>query len=99
MTKTLLSLGHGYSARALAPLLLSEGWEVIGTTRDPAKLEAMRASCDTILERQKDESTLRVNILQNTMAGCREHFNPEFVLQKGFIMVTISVNLFKWLYN
>lgn len=44
MTKTLLSLGHGFSARALAPLLLSEGWEVIGTTRDPAKLEAMRAT-------------------------------------------------------
>lgn len=33
MTKTLLSLGHGYSAKALAPLLIQDGWRVIGTTR------------------------------------------------------------------
>jgi nucleoside-diphosphate-sugar epimerase len=39
---TLLSLGHGYSARALARLLVPQGWQVIGTTRDPAKAEAFR---------------------------------------------------------
>jgi nucleoside-diphosphate-sugar epimerase len=33
MTKTLLSFGHGYSAQALARLLLPLGWTVIGTTR------------------------------------------------------------------
>jgi len=33
MTKTLLSFGHGYSARALTRLLLPLGWRVIGTTR------------------------------------------------------------------
>ncbi len=37
MTKTLLSIGHGFSARALAPLLIRQGWRVIGTTRSPAK--------------------------------------------------------------
>lgn len=37
MTGTLLSLGHGYSARALARRLIPQGWTVIGTTRDPAK--------------------------------------------------------------
>jgi nucleoside-diphosphate-sugar epimerase len=30
---TLLSFGHGYSAQALARLLLPQGWTVIGTTR------------------------------------------------------------------
>ncbi len=30
---TLLSFGHGYSARALARLLLPRGWRIIGTTR------------------------------------------------------------------
>jgi nucleoside-diphosphate-sugar epimerase len=40
---TLLSLGHGYSARALARRLVAEGWRVIGTTRNPAKAEAFRA--------------------------------------------------------
>ena len=39
MTPTLLSFGHGYSARALAAAL-PDGWQVIGTTRDPAKAAA-----------------------------------------------------------
>jgi nucleoside-diphosphate-sugar epimerase len=38
---TLLSLGHGYSAHALARLLVPRGWRVIGTTRNPAKARAM----------------------------------------------------------
>lgn len=40
--KTLLSLGHGYSAQALAARLIPQGWQVIGTTRTAAKAEAMR---------------------------------------------------------
>ncbi|MBY6049458.1 SDR family oxidoreductase [Vannielia litorea] len=41
--KTLLSLGHGYSARALAARIAPEGWTVIGTTRSAEKLEAGHA--------------------------------------------------------
>ncbi|WP_229726029.1 SDR family oxidoreductase [Frigidibacter albus] len=41
---TLLSLGHGYSAQALARLLLPQGWRIIGTTRSAAKAEALRAT-------------------------------------------------------
>lgn len=40
---TLLSFGHGYSARALTPRLLEAGWQVIGTTRKPEKADALRA--------------------------------------------------------
>jgi nucleoside-diphosphate-sugar epimerase len=40
---TLLSLGHGYSAAALADRLVAEGWRVLGTTRSPAKAEGFRA--------------------------------------------------------
>ncbi|MEM7210889.1 MAG: SDR family oxidoreductase [Pseudomonadota bacterium] len=40
---TLLSFGHGYSARALTPHLLENGWQVIGTTRKPEKADALRA--------------------------------------------------------
>ncbi|WP_101066989.1 SDR family oxidoreductase [Roseovarius salinarum] len=43
MSKTLLSFGHGYSARALANLLLPRGWTIHGTTRSPDKAEALRA--------------------------------------------------------
>lgn len=38
---TLLSLGHGYSARALAHRLIPAGWRVIGTTRSPEKAAAL----------------------------------------------------------
>ncbi len=37
MTKTLLSFGHGFSARALSRLLLPQDWRVIGTTRSEDK--------------------------------------------------------------
>lgn len=40
---TLLSLGHGYSAQALARLLIPQGWRVIGTTRSPDKARAFAA--------------------------------------------------------
>ncbi|NPD14331.1 SDR family oxidoreductase [Xinfangfangia sp. D13-10-4-6] len=42
--KTLLSLGHGYCARALAQRLLAQGWQVIGTTRDPGRMAEIAAT-------------------------------------------------------
>jgi nucleoside-diphosphate-sugar epimerase len=44
MSGTLLSLGHGYSAAALARRLLPQGWRIIGTTRDPARAAALGAA-------------------------------------------------------
>lgn len=43
MKNTLLSLGHGYSASALARVLIPQGWRIIGTTRDSAGMERLRA--------------------------------------------------------
>lgn len=54
MTSTLLSLGHGYSARALAARLLPDGWTVLGTYRDPAKEEALRATGATPVPWEKE---------------------------------------------
>lgn len=42
--KTLLSLGHGFSAQALAAVLLPLGWQVIGTTRSAGKAAALAAT-------------------------------------------------------
>ncbi len=39
---TLLSFGHGFSARALSRKLIAQGWRVIGTTRSAEKAEALR---------------------------------------------------------
>lgn len=48
--KTLLSLGHGYSAQALAARLIPQGWRVIGTTRSAVKSAAMaRAGIEPLL--------------------------------------------------
>jgi len=44
MTKTLLSFGHGFSARALACRLLPQGWQIIGTTRSAEKADALAAT-------------------------------------------------------
>lgn len=54
MTRTLLTLGHGFSARALTDILLPEGWQVIGTTRDPAKTDALAATGITPILWQAD---------------------------------------------
>jgi len=44
MARVLLSIGHGYSARALARrLLLAGGWRVIGTTRSAENAAALEA--------------------------------------------------------
>ena len=43
MEKTLLSLGHGYSAAFLAKRLLPKGWKIAGTTRDPDKFAEFHA--------------------------------------------------------
>ncbi|MCA8882765.1 MAG: SDR family oxidoreductase [Rhodobacteraceae bacterium] len=43
-TPHLFSFGHGYSARALTPLLLARGWTVTGTTRSPDKAAELAAS-------------------------------------------------------
>lgn len=42
--KTLLALGYGYSAQALAMRLLPLGWHVIGTTRSAQKAQTMVAA-------------------------------------------------------
>ncbi len=45
----LLCFGYGYSARALARLLEPQGWEVIGTARDPKAPDELRFSRDVRL--------------------------------------------------
>lgn len=44
MNKSLLSFGHGFSARALSARLLSHDWHVTGTTRSPDKATALEQS-------------------------------------------------------
>ena len=43
MKNTLLSIGHGYSARALARILPPDEWRIIGTVRSAHKADEIRA--------------------------------------------------------
>ena len=40
---TLLSFGHGYSARALSRLLIPRGWRIVGTVRSEERLREIEA--------------------------------------------------------
>lgn len=44
MDKRLISFGHGYSAQALARLLLPRGWHIWGTTRSTEGADRLRAT-------------------------------------------------------
>ncbi|HBM60506.1 MAG TPA: NAD(P)-dependent oxidoreductase [Citreicella sp.] len=44
MTQTLLTLGHGYCAKALAARLLPQGWQVLATHRDPDRAADLAAT-------------------------------------------------------
>ncbi len=44
MVNTLVSFGHGYSARALSRALPPDEWRIVGTTRSLEKTDAIRAS-------------------------------------------------------
>lgn len=43
MTKTLLTIGQGYTASALTKRLTAEGWQLFGTTRSPEKFASIKA--------------------------------------------------------
>ncbi len=59
MDKTLLSFGHGFSARALADRLIPQGWRIIGTSRSPEKLDDIAATgVEPLLWPGSDPTTL-----------------------------------------
>ena len=44
MDKVLFSFGHGFSARALADILVPRGWRIYGTTRSADKMDGIAAT-------------------------------------------------------
>lgn len=63
MNKTLLSIGHGYSARALARLLIPKGWRIIGTTRTAEKaVEISRTGVEPFIWPDNDLAPLIARI-------------------------------------
>ncbi|MBO9476334.1 SDR family oxidoreductase [Shimia sp. R11_0] len=82
MTKTLLSLGHGYSAQALAARLLPEGWTILGTHRDPAQAEVLRAQGVTPLHWPIDFEEALPNVT-HVLSSIRPDKDGDPVLRAG----------------
>ncbi|KAA8616416.1 SDR family oxidoreductase [Salipiger aestuarii] len=82
MKNVLLSLGHGYSAQALADRLLPLGWKVLGTTRDPAKADRMRARGMTPVAWTREAVSAALNLASHLLisAGPGPDGDPSLAL-------------------
>ncbi|MEM1374007.1 MAG: SDR family oxidoreductase [Pseudomonadota bacterium] len=69
MSGTLLSLGHGYSARALARSLVPQGWTIYGTTRSDAKLAEFEAEGVTPLLLGRDDLAQAIGASTHLLAS------------------------------
>ncbi len=70
MKKSLLSIGHGYSAQALGRQLIPLGWHVVGTSRDAGDLPASTVSIqwphDDLTDALANASHLLISVAPNT---------------------------------
>ncbi|WP_292294210.1 SDR family oxidoreductase [Marivita sp.] len=87
MEKTLLSLGHGYSATYLAKRLLPHGWRIAGTTRDPDHFGALHAQGVTPLLWDRDAILPWLENASHVLvsAGPTESGDPSLALLKSDI--------------
>ena len=69
MDKRLLSFGHGYSARALAALLVPEGWHIVGTTRSSDKMADIAATGVEPFLWQGDDPTALITEFPNMLVS------------------------------
>ncbi|WP_294229254.1 SDR family oxidoreductase [uncultured Shimia sp.] len=82
MKKTLLSLGHGYTAQALAIRLLPQGWTILGTYRDPAQEAELRAQGITPLQWPIDLDTALKDVT-HVLTSIRPDKDGDPVLRLG----------------
>lgn len=82
MRKTLLSLGHGYTARAVARQLVPKGWTVIGTLRDFG--QAALIESEGVIARQWPlDLTKALEGVTHVLSSIRPDNNGDPVLQIG----------------
>ncbi|MEM7670652.1 MAG: SDR family oxidoreductase [Pseudomonadota bacterium] len=92
--RTLLSIGHGYSARELAKRLLTGGWRVIGTTRSEDKAKSIRATgAEAVIWPGADLSPLLAEASHLLLsAGPQEDGDPVLAALGG----TLPANSITW---
>ncbi|MFP7570908.1 SDR family oxidoreductase [Marivita sp. S2033] len=97
MEKTLLSLGHGYSATYLAKRLVPQGWRIAGTTREVDNFGALRAQGITPLLWDRDAILPWLENASHVLvsAGPTETGDPTLALLKPDIVA--CAERLKWL--
>ncbi|SMP04088.1 SDR family oxidoreductase [Shimia sagamensis] len=96
MTKTLLSLGHGYTAQALATRLLPQGWTILGTYRDPAQEAELRAQGITPLQWPIDFETALKDVT-HVLTSIRPDKDGDPVLRLGNDALQKAAPNLEWL--
>ncbi|WP_299422778.1 SDR family oxidoreductase [uncultured Shimia sp.] len=96
MTKTLLSLGHGYTAQALATRLLPQGWTILGTYRDPAQEAELRTQGITPLQWPIDFETALKDVT-HVLTSIRPDKDGDPVLRLGQDALQKAAPNLKWL--
>ncbi|WP_147109947.1 SDR family oxidoreductase [Tateyamaria sp. syn59] len=96
MTKTLLSFGHGYSAKALTKLLLPQGWNVIGTTRTAEKAEALKATGVEPLIFPGDDMGAAIDAATHVLISAGPDAEGDPVLREVGDQIAARAGQFEW---
>ncbi|MEP4246490.1 SDR family oxidoreductase [Tateyamaria sp.] len=96
MTQTLLSFGHGFSARALTPLLLAQGWQVMGTTRSPEKAIALEQSGVTPLIFPGSDLTQAIDQATHLLISAGPDADGDPVLRAVGDLIAARAGEFEW---
>lgn len=95
MTRTLLTIGHGYTAAALARrLLAAPGWRLFGTTRKPEKLPAIEAQGVTpLLWPEGDLRPALAEVTHLLISAAPGETGDPFLAEFGSDMAQLAPNL------
>lgn len=96
MTRTLLSFGHGYSAQALTRLLLPQGWNVIGTTRNDDKAAALADTGITPMVFPGDDMTGALDRATHLLISAGPDADGDPVLRTLADQIAARATRFEW---
>ncbi|MEL7164499.1 MAG: SDR family oxidoreductase [Pseudomonadota bacterium] len=96
MTGTLLSFGHGYSARALTRLLAPRDWRVIGTTRSADKAMQLRESGIEARQFPGDDLTADLDVATHLLISAGPDQGGDPVLRALGDEIATRADRFQW---
>jgi len=92
----LLSFGHGYSARALTPLLLAKGWQITGTTRTDDKAVQLEAAGVTPIIWPGSDVTAALNTATHLLISAGPGADGDQVLAELRDEIAKRAGQFQW---